>query len=70
MDITPEQYGLFLEKLDQKYNELRKNADKALRNKTASLRVRLLSLSFRQDLKDLRRLLLDFEKPEDENEVI
>ena len=65
MDITPEKYGLFLEKLDQKYNELRKNADKALRNKTASLRVRLLSLSFRQDLKDLRRLLLDFETSED-----
>ena len=70
MKISKEKYQLFLERLDQRYADLRKDADKALRNKSASLRVRLSSLSFRQDLKDLRRMLLDHEKPNKGTEEI
>ena len=70
MAITKDTYQLFLEKLDEKYSALRKDADKALRNKSASLRVRRLSLAFRQDLKDLHRMLLDFEKPEEGTDEI
>jgi len=62
MIYTKSQYKSFLTKLDEKYKKLRNDADKSYNNKTASLRVRKLSLSFRDDLKDLRKILLDLNK--------
>lgn len=61
MKVTEEIYESFLTKLDENYSKLRIDLDKAIKNKSASLRARKNSLAFRQDLKDLRRMLLDYE---------